>query len=35
MLIDTRNSKGETAIDLARKWNIFDVRVKCPLMGWG
>ncbi|KAJ6102635.1 hypothetical protein N7486_005062 [Penicillium sp. IBT 16267x] len=34
MVTDTENSNGETAIDLARKWDIFDVRVKYPLMGW-
>lgn len=34
MVIGTQDSNGETAIDLARKWNIFDVRVKYPLMGW-
>lgn len=34
MVTDTRDSNGETAMDLARKWGIFDVRVKYPLMGW-
>lgn len=32
-MIDTRNSNGETAMDLAIKWDIFDIRVKYPLMG--
>lgn len=34
MVIDTQDSNGENAIALARKWNIFDVRVKHPLMSW-
>ncbi|KAJ5370024.1 uncharacterized protein N7496_006116 [Penicillium cataractarum] len=33
MVIDTQDSNGETAIDLARKWDIYDVRVKYTLMG--
>jgi hypothetical protein len=33
MVTDTKDSNGETAIDLARKRDIFDVRVKYPLMG--
>lgn len=33
MVTDTRNSNGETAIELATKWGVFDVRVKYPLMG--
>lgn len=33
MVTDTRDSNGETAIDLAIKWDIFDVRVIYPLMG--
>lgn len=34
MVIDTKDSKGETAMDLARKWDIYDVRVESTLMGW-
>ena len=35
MMIDTRNPNSEAAIDLARKWDVFDVKVKYRLMGWG
>lgn len=33
MVIDTRESKGETAIDVAIKCEVSDVRVINPLMG--
>lgn len=33
MVTDTRDSNGETAIEVAVKWDVFDVRVKYPLMG--
>jgi ankyrin repeat protein len=33
MVPETLNSEGETALDLAQKWDIFDIRVKYPLMG--
>ncbi|KAJ5240381.1 uncharacterized protein N7469_001972 [Penicillium citrinum] len=35
MRIDTRDANGYRAIDLAIKWDIFDIRVKYPLMGRG
>jgi hypothetical protein len=31
---ETEDSEGATAIDLAIEWDIFDIRVKYPLMGW-
>ena len=33
MVTGTRDSNGETAIDLAIKWDIFDIRVTYPLTG--
>ena len=33
MAIDTINSEGQTALDLAIEWDIYDPRVKYPLMG--